>query len=63
MSPQPPLTSEPTRHIAPDVPPLEAGDRLARPEFRRRYAAHPDIRRADFRERLQPPDKDSQKEP
>jgi Uma2 family endonuclease len=43
-----PLPSETISHIVPDVPPLESGDRLARPEFRRRYAAHPDIRQAEL---------------
>ena len=30
------------------MPPLEAGDRLTRPEFERRYAAMPWLKKADL---------------
>jgi len=33
-------------HAAP--PPLHAGDRLSREEFERRYAAHPEINKAEL---------------
>ena len=38
---------EPNR-IAPDVPPLASGDRLARAEFERRYHAQPGIKKAEL---------------
>jgi hypothetical protein len=30
------------------VPPLQSGDRLSRPEFERRYHAHPEIKKAEL---------------
>lgn len=33
---------------APDLPPLENGDRLIRPEFERRYTAMPEVRKAEL---------------
>jgi Uma2 family endonuclease len=32
----------------PDIPPLENGDRLARPEFERRYEAMPELKKAEL---------------
>lgn len=34
------------------IPPLEAGDRLTRTEFERRYAAHPNLKKAELIEGL-----------
>lgn len=34
------------------LPPLESGDRLTRPEFERRYAAAPHIKKAELIERI-----------
>jgi|GEM_PF-5606966 len=31
-----------------DLPPLQNGDRLSRPEFERRYAAMPDLKKAEL---------------
>lgn len=31
-----------------DPPPLNAGDHLSRPEFERRYTAHPEIKKAEL---------------
>lgn len=33
---------------AEEIPPLEPGDRLSRPEFERRYEAHPEITKAEL---------------
>lgn len=47
-------TSPPTRSARPrgissnGMPPLESGDRLSRAEFERRYAAHPEIKKAEL---------------
>ena len=33
---------------SPQIPPLENGDRLTRPEFERRYDAMPDLKKAEL---------------
>lgn len=45
------MTNEPflTRETPPaSIPPLHSGDRLSRTEFERRYAMHPEIKRAEL---------------
>jgi Uma2 family endonuclease len=46
---RPPPGPSPTA-APPRVPPLEAGDRLSRPEFERRYAAMPRLKKAELLE-------------
>ncbi|MDW8148476.1 MAG: Uma2 family endonuclease [Roseiflexaceae bacterium] len=42
-------TSRTPANMAPDTrPPLQSGDRLTRAEFARRYALHPDIKKAEL---------------
>ncbi|MDJ0707206.1 MAG: Uma2 family endonuclease [Leptolyngbyaceae cyanobacterium MO_188.B28] len=42
-------TQQPRLRISPNhLPPLESGDRLTRPEFERRYAAMPHIKKAEL---------------
>jgi hypothetical protein len=45
----PPTRPVPPRAVSPTgTPPLESGDRLSRAEFERRYAAHPEIKKAEL---------------
>lgn len=46
LSKQPAPKSRP--HLAPAIPPLEAGDRLTRREFERRYNAMPQVKKAEL---------------
>ncbi len=48
MIPTPSVTWRPAPPISPDRPPLNAGDRLSRAEFERRYHAHPEIKKAEL---------------
>lgn len=45
-----PITARRPRRAPPQmtIPPLETGDRLSRPEFERRYTAHPEIKKAEL---------------
>ncbi len=42
------VRTELIRETGTDIPPLEAGDRLSRTEFHRRYAAMPGVRKAEL---------------
>jgi Uma2 family endonuclease len=45
----PPTRPARPRAVSPNgMPPLESGDRLSRAEFERRYAAHPEIKKAEL---------------
>ncbi len=37
-----------SKHLSKSIPPLESGDRLTRPEFERRYAAMPPLKKAQL---------------
>jgi Uma2 family endonuclease len=42
------LTENTMQNKAQEIPPLENGDRLTRPEFERRYAAAPNVKKAEL---------------
>lgn len=48
MSTYPLPTLKPKDRSRPTPPPLQAGDRLSRAEFHRRYLAHPEIKKAEL---------------
>lgn len=50
--PAPTLAQKPLLRKQPGPPPLNAGDRLSRAEFERRYHAHPEIKKAELVEGL-----------
>lgn len=45
---RPPKLSDRSRVLRPDRPPFNPGDHLSRAEFERRYAAYPEIKKADL---------------
>ena len=47
-SPAPTIVQRPPQKKQPSSPPLNAGDRLSRAEFERRYHAHPEIKKAEL---------------
>lgn len=48
MMPAPSVIWRPSQPISLDRPPLNAGDRLSRAEFERRYHEHPEIKKAEL---------------
>ncbi|HSN78332.1 MAG TPA: Uma2 family endonuclease [Anaerolineae bacterium] len=48
LIPAPTITQLPLQPMRPSLPPLNAGDRLSRAEFERRYHAHPEIKKAEL---------------
>jgi Uma2 family endonuclease len=48
MSIQPPLPMPSDSPVQLEIPPLESGDRLTRPEFERRYTINPHIKKAEL---------------
>lgn len=47
-SPASTVAPKPLVRVQSDLPPLNAGDRLSRAEFERRYHAHPEIKKAEL---------------
>lgn len=47
-SPASTVAPKPLVRVQADLPPLNAGDRLSRAEFERRYHAHPEIKKAEL---------------
>lgn len=48
LIPAPTTTQRPSQPVRASQPPLNAGDRLSRAEFERRYHAHPEIKKAEL---------------